>query len=99
MASVQIELSRVTGKGTPVEDATTIDSEAKTSSASWSESAVIAYEIGTYWTIVAGAGDILFRFGNDPENSGGEGRRLPAGMVRNFRVDSGGQKVAIKDAT
>lgn len=99
MASVQIELSRVTGKGTPVANASTIDAETMTSTASWSESAVVAYEIGTYWTLVAGSGDILFRFSSDPENEGGDGRRLPAGSARDFRVDAAGQKVAIKDAT
>lgn len=62
MASVQIELSRVTGKGTPVADATTIDAEAKTSSSSWSASTIVAKEVGTYWTIVAGSSDILARF-------------------------------------
>lgn len=103
MATVHVEMARVrgralTGSTMPVTDSVALASASQSSSSTWTASTVVAPDTNAFWTVVASGGDVLVRFDADPVNNGGNGRRVNAGMSRDFAVTAAGEKIAIKDA-
>jgi len=104
MANVHLELSPVkgranTGSTMPSSDSVEYDSESQATTSSWVEVAnIVAPTTNLFWFVAPSGGDVLVRFGPDPANAGGNGRRVPAGMVRDFAVTSANEKCAIKSA-